>query len=71
MEPVRLNVRQGSIPRACYSCRPTSAHYRDMGMKIVNNLLDQKIIDYCRNSRSEWCVLTHFVKNPGRVDFLT
>ena len=37
-EPVRLNVTEGSIPRACYSCRPTPAHYRETGMKLVQNM---------------------------------
>ena len=60
VEPVRLNVRKGSIPRACYSCRPTPAHYRDTGMKLVNNLLDQKIIEYYGNRRSKLCAPAHF-----------
>ena len=62
VEPVMLNVREGSIPRACYSCRPTPAHYRETGMKLVNDLLDQKIIVYCGDSRSEWCAPAHFVE---------
>ena len=36
-------------------------------MKLVNDLLDQKISEYCGDSRSEWCALAHFVKKPGRV----
>ena len=44
VEPVRLNVRAGSMPSACYSCRPTPAHYKETGMKLVKDLLDQKII---------------------------
>ena len=28
VEPVQLNLREGSRPYACYSCRPTPAHYR-------------------------------------------
>ena len=28
VEPVELNLREGSRPYACYSCRPTPAHYR-------------------------------------------
>ena len=28
VEPVQLNVREGSKPYACFSCRPTPAHYR-------------------------------------------
>ena len=67
VEPVRLNVREGSIPRACYSCRPTPAHYRETGMKLVKDLLDQKIIAYCGDSRSEWCAHAHFVKKLGGV----
>ena len=67
VEPVELNVREGSIPRACYLCRPTPDHYRDTGMKLVYDLLDQNIIEYWGNSRSEWCAPAHFVENPGRV----
>ena len=67
VEPVRLNVRAGSMPSACYSCRPTPADYKETGMKLVKDLLDQKIITYCGNSRSEWCAPAHFVKKPGRV----
>ena len=36
-------------------------------MKLVNDLLNQKIIKYCSNSRSEWCAPAYFVKKPGRV----
>ena len=36
-------------------------------MKLVNYLLDQKIIEYCGDSRSEWYAPTHFVDKPGRV----
>ena len=67
VDRVELNVREGSIPRACYSCRPTPAHYRDTGMKLVNNLLDQKIIEYYGNRRSKLCAPAHFFEKPGRV----
>ena len=43
------------------------AHYREAGMNLVKDLLNQKIIAYCGNSRSEWCAPTHFAKKPGRV----
>ena len=41
--------------------------YRETGMKLVKDLLDQKIIAYCGDSRSEWCAHAHFVKKLGRV----
>ena len=44
VEPVQLNVREGSKPYACFSCRPTPAHYRETGRKLVQDLLDQCII---------------------------
>ena len=39
IEPVELNVREGSKPRACYSCRPKPAHYREVAQKLVRGLL--------------------------------
>ena len=51
MEPVKLNIRAGSKPRACYSCRPKPAHYSKVAQKLVKALLDQHIIDYCGESR--------------------
>ena len=51
---VNLNVREGSEPRAWYSCRPTLAHYREIATKLVEDLLDQHIIKYCGGSRSKW-----------------
>ena len=53
VEPVQLNVREGSKPYACFSCRPTPAHYRETGRKLVQDLLDQRIIERCGASRSE------------------
>ena len=67
VEPVRLNVREGSIPRACYSCRPTPAHYREAGMNLVNDLLDQNIIQYCGDSRSEWYAPAHLSRNQEEI----
>ena len=29
VEPVQLNVSEGTKPYACFSCRPTPAHYRE------------------------------------------
>ena len=40
VEPVQLNVKEGSKPYACFSCRPTPAHYRETGKKLVQDLLD-------------------------------
>ena len=28
VEPVQLNVKEGSKTYACFSCRPTAAHFR-------------------------------------------
>ena len=67
VEPVQLNVREGSKPYACFSCRPTPAHYRETGRKLVQDLLDQRIIERCEASRSEYCAPAHFVEKPGRV----
>ena len=55
VEPVQLNLREGSKPYACFSCRPTPAHYRETGRKLVQDLLDQRIIERCGASRSEYC----------------
>ena len=44
IQPVQLNVREGSKPYACFSWRPTPAHYRETGRKLVQDLLDQCII---------------------------
>ena len=52
---VELNVREGSKPYACFSCRPTPAHYREAGRKLVQDLLDQRIIERCGASRSKYC----------------
>ena len=65
VDPVRLNGREGSKPRACYSCRPTPAHYRATAQKLLEDLLDQNITEYCGDSRSEWCSPAHFVEKPG------
>ena len=67
VEPVQLNVREGSKPYVCYSCRPTPAHYRGTGRKLVQDLLDQHIIERCGNRKSKWCAPAHFVEKPGRV----
>ena len=67
VEPVQLNVTEGTKPYACFSCQPTPAHYRETGRKLVQDLLDQRIIERCGESRSEWCTPAHFVEKPGRV----
>ena len=67
VEPVQLNVREESKPYACYTCRPTPAHYRETGRKLAQDLLDQRIIERCGASRSEYCAPAHFVEKPGRV----
>ena len=67
VEPVQLNVREGTKPYACLSCRPTPAHYRETGRKLVRDLLDQRIIERCGDSRSEWCAPTRCVEKPGRL----
>ena len=67
VKPMSLNVREGSIPSACFSCRPTPAHYRDTGLMLVKDFLDQKIIAYSRDSRRKWCAPANFIKKPGRV----
>ena len=64
VEPVQLNLREGSRPYACYSCRPTPAHLIETGQKLVQDLLDRHIIKKCGDSRSEWCAPTHFVEKP-------
>ena len=53
VEPVQLNVKEGSKPYACFSCRPTPAHYRETGRKLVQDLLDQRIRS--GEERSEYC----------------
>ena len=67
VEPVQLNVREGSKPYACFSCRPTPVHYRETAAKLVQDLLDQRVIERCGSSRSEYCAPAHFVGKPGRV----
>ena len=67
LEPVQLNVREGSKPYACFLGRPTPAHYRETARKLVQNLLHQRIIQRCGASRSEYCAQAHFVEKPGRV----
>ena len=66
-EPVQLNVREGSKPYVCFSCRPTPAHYRETAAKLVQDLLDQRVIERCGASRSEYCVPAHIMEKPGRV----
>ena len=53
VEPMQLNVREGTKPFVCFSCRPTPAHYRETGRKLVQNLPDQHIIERCADSRSK------------------
>ena len=67
VEPMQLNVREGTKPYTCFTCRPTPAHYRETGRKLVQDLLDQDIIKRCRDSRSEWCAPAHFVEKAVRV----
>ena len=64
VEPVQLNVREGSKPYACFSCRPTPAQYRETAAKLVWSLLDQRVIERCGSSRSEYCAPVHFVEKP-------
>ena len=45
----------------------TSTHYRETGRKMVQDFLDQRIIQKCGNSRSEWCAPANFVEKPGRA----
>ena len=67
VEPVQLNGREESKPYAFFSCRPTSAHYRETASKLVQDLLDQRVIQRCGASRSEYCAPANFVEKPGRV----
>ena len=67
MEPVQLIVREATKPYAFFSCWPTPLHNRETGRKLEQDLLDQHIIERCRDSRGEWCALAHFVEKPGRV----
>ena len=67
VEPVQLNMREDTQPYACFLCRPTPAHYRETGRKLVQDLLEQRIIERCGASRSEYCAPAHFVEKPGRV----
>ena len=73
VEPVHLNVKEESKPYTCFSCRPTPAHYREVGRKLVQDLLDQRIIQRSGEGRSKDCAPAHFVEKPGRfplvVDF--
>ena len=61
VEPVQLNVWEGTKQYACFLCRPTPDHYRETGRKLVQDLLNQNIIKRCGDSRSEWCAQAHFV----------
>ena len=60
-------MREGSKPYTCFACRPTPAHYREMGRKLVQDLLYQRIIERCGASWSEYCAPAYFVEKPGRV----
>ena len=62
-----MNMREGSKPYVCFSCRPTPAHYREAARKLVQDLLDQRIIERCGASRIKYCAQAHFVEKPGRV----
>ena len=53
VEPVGLNVREGSKPRVCCYCRPSQAHYRTTAQKLLKDLLDQNIFQYCEDSQSD------------------
>ena len=67
VEPVHLNVKEGSKPYACFSCRPAPTHYRETGRKPVQGLLDLRIIQRSGEGRSEYCAPAHFVEKPGKV----
>ena len=67
VELVKLKVKEGSKLYACYSCGPTPAYYKETGMKLVKDLLDQNIIAKCGNSRSQWCAPAHIAETPGKV----
>ena len=60
LEPVKLNVKEGSTPYAYYSCRPTPSHYRETGVNLVKDLLDHQIIARCGDIRSQGGSLWHF-----------
>ena len=62
---VKLNVIGGTKPYTCFSCRPTLAHHRETGRKLVHDLLDLHIIKGCGESRSEWCARHTLWRNPG------
>ena len=44
VEPVQLNMREGSKPYTCFSCRPTPAHYRESASKLALCL----VVDFTR-----------------------
>ena len=67
VEPLPLNVREGTKPYACFLGRPTPAHYRETGMKLVQDLLNQHIMKRCSDSRREWCAPAHCDENLGRA----
>ena len=67
VEPVQLNVKEGSKPYAWFSCRPTPVNYRETGRKLVQDLLDQRFIQSSGEGRSEYCAPAHLVEKPGRV----
>ena len=53
VELVQLNVRKGSKPYVCVSCRLTQAHYRETARKLVQDLLDQRVIQRCPGPRDK------------------
>ena len=61
VEPVQINMREGSKPYAFFLCRPTPAHYRETARKLVQDLVNQRR----GASNSEYCAPAHFVEKPG------
>ena len=48
---VLLNIKEGTELYACFSSRPTLAHYWSTAKKLVADLMDQKIIGYAQTCR--------------------
>ena len=69
VKPVLLNLREGKQPYACFKSRPTLAHYWSTSNKLLDDLLEQDIIGYAGDQRSEWCAPAHYVEKPNMGPF--
>ena len=70
-DPVRIELREGAIPRPCMKARPIPVHWREMADKEVQRLIEQKVISRMERP-GKFVAPGHFVeKGDGTLRYLS